>query len=499
MKLKLGTLMTALSRRSLAFHLVLGLPLASAPLVAVAQQCPASPPVAISSQMPADVCIPSNFNSNPIAFFDDFSWRSFVAMVWPVQQGMRGVPDASKIIGSPGPLVFETFKAEWEVFQPSPDGSSPPSPPSAWESYDGQNPCPTSRGSAVGFSPDLTYPIFGSASLKVGFGDVVLASFSKFGNLGQAAGFGSLVGPLPAQNGVYTRYSTYFNQIEYNQILSQGLYLRANFPSSGATTFQDGAIDIKASWMDMTNVPNPQRYYTRTAWVMNPFAAPTPTCTQTTVGLVGLHIVRKTPSRPQWIWSTFEHVDNVPGGTSAAPFAYNRGDGTPMPPSNPNPFPPNASPIVFNAQRLKPIHASTANTNIHYRAALQGMGGPWQFYQLVMTQWPVSIPPSLPVDPSLPGTPANTFPGNNAISAFSNVTLETFDQNNIITGCMNCHNTAKDETDFVFSLMNNAWPSSIAPPSTSLFILTARPDAPGTQKLPPHLEALKELMESARK
>ncbi|MGY2905625.1 hypothetical protein [Bradyrhizobium sp. URHC0002] len=324
----------------------------------------------------------------------------------------------------------------------------------------------------------------------------MLASFSKFGNLGQAAGFGSLVGPLPAQNSIYTRYSTYFNKIEYNQIVSQGLYLRANFPSSGETTFQNGAIDIKAAWMDMTNVPNPQRYYTRTAWVMNPFAAPTPTCSRTTVGLVGLHIVQKTPSRPQWIWSTFEHVDNVPGGISAAPFAYNKGDGTPMPPSNPNPFPPNASPIVFNVQRLTstPIHASTANTNTKYRAALQGIGGPWQFYQLVMTQWPLQ-----PSSPSLPGTPANTFPGSGASSAFTNVTLETFDQSNIITGCMNCHNVAKRETDFVFSLMNNAWPSSIAPPSTSHFILAARPATEATQKLPPHLEALKELMESARK
>ncbi|MGY2905626.1 hypothetical protein [Bradyrhizobium sp. URHC0002] len=197
MKPKLGTLVTGLLHRHLAFHL-LGLPLIFVPLVAVAQQCPASPPVMISSQMPADVCIPSNFSGNPIAFFDDFSWRSFVAAVWPVQHGARGVPDTSKVIGSPGPLVFETFKAEWEVFQPSPDGSSPPSAPSAWESYDGQNPCSTSDVSFVGFSPDListsnvpavsfgpdltypifgspparsnvlTYPIFGASSLKVG-------------------------------------------------------------------------------------------------------------------------------------------------------------------------------------------------------------------------------------------------------------------------------------------------------------------------------------------
>jgi hypothetical protein len=29
------------------------------------------------------------------------------------------------------------------------------------------------------------------------------------------------------------------------------------------------------------------------------------------VGLVGFHIVIKTPQRENWIWSTFEHVDNT--------------------------------------------------------------------------------------------------------------------------------------------------------------------------------------------
>src|SRR5258707_724292 len=73
--------------------------------------CPSVPPVTLSPQVPADVCIPDNFPGNPIAYFDDFSWRSFVAMIWPVTQGMRGIPDRNKDVGPPmGPLVFETFK-----------------------------------------------------------------------------------------------------------------------------------------------------------------------------------------------------------------------------------------------------------------------------------------------------------------------------------------------------------------------------------------------------
>lgn len=453
-----------------------------APAAAQAPPCPNPPPVTISPNVPTDVCIPTGFTGNPIAFFDDFSWRSFIAMVWPVLQGQRGVPDTSKSIGpGSGPLVFETLKADWEVFQP-PNGSNPPPAPSPFNSYAGTNPCAT----------------FGLPNVT--FGQVVLAAFSKFSNLGEA-GFGNLVGPLPAQNGTYTRYFTAFNQTEFNQILNQQLYLRKNLPSSGLT-FQDGSIDIKAAWIDMTNVKNPQRYYTRTAWVLNPFTTPNPTCKPITVGLVGLHIVQKTPSRPQWIWSTFEQIDNVPGGTSNGPFAYNNGTSTPpMPGSNPISFPPPplpAQPTPFNVQRLTPINASTIATNKKYQAALQAKGGPWQFYQLVMTQWPLQLNPPQPIPPSQTGAPGNTFPGTGASSAFANVALETFDQKNIRTGCMACHTLTQTNTDFLWSLAVNAYPSTLAPPSEPMLVLRPPPRlAAAAKTLTPQLQALKQLMQSA--
>ena len=464
--------------------------LASAPGPAAAQTCPNNPPTpTISSQLPSDVCIPPppGFTGNPIAFFDDFSWRSFIAMVWPVQQGQRGVPDPGQSIGPvSGPLVFETLKADWEVFQKPPaDGTSPPPAPSAWNSYEGQNPC-----SQYG-------------ATNVGFGDMVLASFSKYGNLGEA-GFGNLVGPLPTQYGTYTRYFTAFNQTEFQQILGQNLYLRSNLPASGVT-FQPGALDLKAAWIDMTNVPNPERYYTRTAWVMNPFTTPDPTCTEITVGLVGLHIVQKTPSRPQWIWSTFEQIDNVPGGASQGPFTYNNGTAQPPPitanTNNPNPWPPPASPTMVNVIRLTPINQSTASTNKQYQSALQAKGGPWQYYQLVMTQWPQQLTPSQPIPPTQSGNPPFTFPGSGATSAFANVALETFDQGSIFTGCMACHTNAQKTTDFLWSLEVNAWPSKITAPSAPpLFARAPSPEADAALTEPTltaPLAALKELMESA--
>ena len=63
-------------------------------------------------------------------YFDDFSWRELVAMVWPAASGHRGVADTSKKVADPGPRVFETFKSLYELFHD--DGSAP----SAYNKYD---------------------------------------------------------------------------------------------------------------------------------------------------------------------------------------------------------------------------------------------------------------------------------------------------------------------------------------------------------------------------
>ena len=181
-----------------------------------AQSCP-NPPVVpqnFSPQAPADVCVPDGFPGNPIAFFDDYSWRTFIAMVWPAAQNQRGVPDPNKKVGDPGPLVFETFKQDWEIFQPN--GNAPST---NWNDFEQNNPCKLQ---------------------SVGFKDFLLASFSEFGNLGEA-GFGDLTHALPAQNKTWVRYATAFNQSEFNDIVPNQFYLRSRLPAGGIT-FQNGPL-----------------------------------------------------------------------------------------------------------------------------------------------------------------------------------------------------------------------------------------------------------------
>jgi len=62
------------------------------------------PPVVTSSTPPSDVEIPEGFRGNPIAFFDDFSWKTFIALVWPALEGERGVPDPKQTVDGSGLL-----------------------------------------------------------------------------------------------------------------------------------------------------------------------------------------------------------------------------------------------------------------------------------------------------------------------------------------------------------------------------------------------------------
>jgi hypothetical protein len=310
---------------------------------------------------------------------------------------------------------------------------------------------------------------------SVGFNDLVLASFTKFGNLGEAGSStqNPLIHALPSQNGKWVRYQTAFNQIEYTQIVNGKLYLFSSLQSAAPVTFQNGALDIKAAWMDMTGIPDTQkaRYHTRQALVIDP-TSPGGGCNTITVGLVGLHIVQKTLSRPQWIWSTFEQVDNLPDMAAATgPFGFNDGKGTPSPISTPPQTDPNggfppanwASPKVYNVVRVQPIHPSTQATNASYQTALAGTV--WQFYKLVMTQWPLQLNPPNPIPPTQDGFPAHTFPGTveNPLTSFSNTTLETWDQNSVSKSCMACHTLTRTNSDFLWSLEINAFQPSASP------------------------------------
>jgi hypothetical protein len=411
--------------------------------------CPDRPSPSITSAMlPADVCIPDGFKDVPVDYFDDFAWRGFLALVWPVSPGHRGLANKAETVGAAGPRMFETLKSMWEVFHE--DGSAPLS---NFQAYDGaaSNAC----------------------NITAKFGDLILASFSGIDDIGQA-GAGELAGPLVAQNGRYVRYQTLYNQTAFDFLVRNRYYLRGNFPkvpSPRPTTpvmeFPDGSIVLKAAWLDMAGFAPEQvkRYYTRTAMVRDPNSS---ACSRVTVGLVGLHIVQKTPSRPQWIWSSFEQIDSVPPSRFGDPVKFTFHDGTKsaMPAENPLSLVPLAKQpaVPFNVERpfFAKIHPKTELTNYRYQELLQGTV--WQYYGIVVTQWPrMEGNQALPVPATLNGDITNTFPGAGAFSAFANVTMETFDQGRPQLGCMSCHNQARMAADFMWSVLDHAYPAKYLP------------------------------------
>jgi hypothetical protein len=369
--------------------------------------------------------VPVDVICNDAAVFSDYSWRAFLALTRRANPSKRGEFEAAATVSNAAaPRVFETFKAHWELFRAVPD---------PWPTISKASPC---------------------ANLKVRPGDLVLASFNKLDDLMQLAG-PSVSGPLVAQNRTYVRYGVGYNRTAYEAIVRNQWHLTKGLGAYGSKpVMPNGSIVTKSAWMIVTaSTTRRQKYYRRQAWVRR-VAAGSNTCEEAEVALIALHVVQKTAMSPQWIWTTFEHVDNVPMRAGepqrSKPFALHDDDlpAVEMPPDNPlrnQPLIPN--PPAMNVVSNLPLSSQTLAANAAYRAALSASGAIWQHYQLVMTQWPKDLG-----QPGQRGDPSLSIPGGkSAFTAYANPALETYFQTPIENGCMSCHNSVRDLSDFLWS------------------------------------------------
>jgi hypothetical protein len=324
--------------------------------------------------------------------FDWFSWRTFAALVCDGSLEHPGQPVSAMGRSGDGVRVFETLERSSKVY-----GSKEP-------------PCREAKP-----------------------GDLVLTSTSKFvdDDLRQAGKGGEFGYALPAQNRTYVHYHTQFNDTSAAYI---GSYLAGKQP---AVHFPVGSMNVKSAWVELTGSLEARRteFYVRLAWVR----IASEECQQKLVGLVGFHVVRKTKTNSQWIWSTFEHVRNAPDAGACQliqpPYTFHNGQcDPPMPPTWPAnlPFAKPEDMVVFNVKRaFHPIADPTAEMNRDYQQSFEKADLIWRNYELVMTQWQV------------PGT-NRTFPGLGSASAFANTTMETFFQKDVTTSCIGCHSAASD-------------------------------------------------------
>ena len=433
------------------------------------------------------------FSAFPIdtrPMFDTFQWQSFIAVMWPSKPDSGGEPfqpDDPQTFkkGYVNGLqpAFLGWKTAYDLYPE--DGSVP----AAWDQPSPQNPC---------------------KNIPKGDRRPQLINTTKFSDvadeLNQAFG-----GPLVDQTGMLTRYEVRMNKVEYDYVRNNKYYNRASWPATGqapiffpaSTPTAQGAVEVKVAWRDLSKA-DPKynsRFFTTTAWTVQPETCKSTlpngqgriydcTCKSTLVGMVGFHISHKVDKFPQWVWGTFEQVDNLgedPGMPAGMKPSYYT-PGRPNPPDHPGySYQPNAisstkapstaqmTPV--NVVRLSgipstPAQLPTTKINDNYRALLQGTV--WASYWLIGTQWSTS--PTTPAPNPVPnpttgqqdfgcedGTPPAV--GGLAFPAcqVANITMETYHQ---LDSCQNCHQGAQRAgADFSWTLAQRAYtPPSMAKP-----------------------------------
>jgi hypothetical protein len=291
-------------------------------------------------------------------------------------------------------------------------------------------------------------------------------------------------GPLIDQHGNFSLNTIFVNSTMRNYINKHKLYVAAgqvDFPeridfdagtSAAGEPLALGSIMIKASWRIITPGENLSEFHTVTAYRYLPSKNQ---CDIQTLGLVGLHIVHKTEGRRQWIWTTFEHVRNVPtradlaNGTKTGYLFY---DTSRPPPLSNEPPPQPWNEVVPSTQKSQIVRArdlsddvKVINSRVHGDlAALSKMPGArknafadpnvWLHYQLVSTQWPADFFCAKEQDAQKKLRQANQLPDPACLPApefLPNSTLETYIQHDIGTpggvpqatsSCIACHNNA---------------------------------------------------------
>lgn len=400
-------------------------PVCTGPAVELPPVCKVQlPSPTVSCAVPADV---AGQLAQPQLYLaqrasDLFSWQTFVGLHWPASKTERGVPNPMLSLGAPEPTVWETWREAGEVFRHDADGK--PLPPLGWN-----DPSPT--------------------PVQCTEGERVLYRQSKvddtLDDIDQPTGAnGTLPVTLTDQHSKLTRYEIRMNRIAYQAITAPGnqWWDGKKQATLASVRFPSGSVIIKAAWTPVSK-EDAGRFHTVNACVCDT-PGPGGTCKSERVGLTGFHVMSKTPSAPQWIWSTFEQMDNVPGDScaqlapagsqaptyysysSAAPVNQQTQAGTPSQICRHIPI-PSARPACGN-------NGDASDNVLALNQAMQTalVGTPFAHYGLISTQWP--LPGWTP--PDGPNTVFSVLP-----ALLGNTTLESFIQGT--SSCMGCHAMAR--------------------------------------------------------
>ncbi|MDR0240751.1 MAG: hypothetical protein LBJ65_04020 [Burkholderia sp.] len=302
----------------------------------------ANDPIEISSSLPKDL----NNSDAPHATLQQaatFAWNQFIALNWPAlakdtNNQKRDYPDTSLPFGDPqykDPLVWHTFRGKVEIF-----------------------PTDNSKAFAKGAASDYGYDdrpnySYGQGNVAPVSGPAPWINLDENSQIGLNKIYAGVVSSTPLDKNAQILFMAKANRNEYRYITANKWWnpvapdpKRSNPQDAVPTIFRatadfvkaykrdpvagstncDGnpskarcvslpldSIEIKAAWRRLTpdEIKSGRFYTTLTRHYESADDGKNIKATDEVMGLVGLHIIRKTKSAPYFIYTTFEQADNI--------------------------------------------------------------------------------------------------------------------------------------------------------------------------------------------
>lgn len=425
--------------------------------------------------------------------FNMYSWQAFMAIQWPENEKGEPMPNFT----DQGEPAWLRWKEAFQVYR-----------------FDGQKPAPWGsprEASGLGFHSDQLNDI-GSRIVLSSKTPTHPENFNIADETEQA-----FAGKLFDQNGNVVVYEVLMNEVEFDYVVENNLYNKngqmaysstgaiANFPAGDYDLNYLGAVEIKFAWKILEDTDFKERYYRDEGYIeVIKDGKTTLSKNPVHLGLIGMHISQKTPTGKQWVWSTFEHIDNldqnvferdgkrslihptlrdpdceicpvnidVSHGTTYKYIQDKQGDYWQLTANLKNKdsiYPEHyyASDTVMKTQafRMVDIPMRVRKINSKMQAYFAQQESVWQYYQLIDTQYPLDqniVPaPNDTLTNTVPQSVVNKSGGIPNISLLTNITMETFFQggnqsaSHLIEGnppnptkiygtesCIGCHSSA---------------------------------------------------------
>lgn len=264
-----------------------------------------------------------------------FAWQEFIALTWPAAK--RGEADRTARYGTSGPVVWETFRGKVEIFPGFglPHGNTKYDDPPDYR----YNPV------AVGYYPQLLAGRIPSCNGA----ESAVPPFVNLDEDSQILLNRAFARSRDSSAAFQIMFSAKANRTHYEYIRVNNWFL-LNLPPVTATaafvaqqhksptagdltgnaqlvSFPNGTIETKAAWRRLTKeeaasgrfYTAPVRYYQRqkseSGYGGNHQGDPAKSCyvdePAGSWGLIGLHIIHKTPTAPYFVYATFEQADNL--------------------------------------------------------------------------------------------------------------------------------------------------------------------------------------------